>query len=110
VDTGRARAAWYTSMKGLAGQFDFSSGVGDENKVAEGKKQGKFIDKTKNRFNKYVELINAVKYILFLEFGSSQQAPGGMVRISMRKMRGKLPKSLGKEYKKDWNKIVKGKV
>ena len=55
---------------------------------------------------KYVELINNVKYILFLEYGSSDQAPFGMVRISMRKLRGRLPKDLGDEFRKDWNRIV----
>jgi len=52
-----------------------------------------------------VELINGVPYILFLEYGSSLQAPAGMVRISMRKMTGRMPKELNQEFLTEWNKF-----
>lgn len=105
IDTGRARAGWYMSAKGLGKQFDFSSGIQGENQVDLGKREGAFRDNTKYTANKWVELINGVDYILFLEYGASKQAPYGMVRISMRKMRGKMPKKLTEEFRKDWNRM-----
>lgn len=108
VLSGRSRAAWFASVVGLGKNFDFSKGVSsDDNQVSEGKNEGAFKNNLKAKSNKWVELINNVKYILFLEHGSSKQAPVGMVRISMRKLRGRMPKDLSKEFLKDWNKIVK---
>ena len=43
--------------------------------------------------------------MVFLEYGHSKQAPVGMVRISMRKMYGKLPKEINKRFIKDWKKF-----
>ena len=106
TDTGRARAAWYPSIKGLGGQFDLSKNVDPANsQVSKGKREGEFKDSTKSVVNKYIEMINGVHYIIYLEYGHSQAAPAGMVRISMRKMRGKMPKALNKEFLKQWNKI-----
>ena len=119
VKTGRSRAAWYPSLvglnKGLAGvktkrnlsNFDFNKNVKGVSKVSEGKRKGEFVDKSKGltRLNKYIEMINNVSYIIFLEYGWSAQAPFGMVRISMRKMRGKLPKELDDGYRREWNKL-----
>lgn len=34
----------------------------------------------------FVEVINRVPYIVFLEYGRSKQAPSGMVRISLHEM------------------------
>lgn len=85
--------------------MDLNEGLKSPSKVAEGKRKGRFIDKTKNKSDKYVMMINGVDYIVFLEYGGSQQAPMGMVRISMRKMTGDLPKELGKRYREEWNKI-----
>jgi len=108
VDTGRSRAAWYPSMQGLGGSYDLQRKLKDptKSKVSEGKKQGSYKENLKFTVNKYVELINGVDYIIYLEYGYSKQAPYGMVRISMRKMRGKMPKALNKEFRKDWNKKV----
>ena len=118
VDTGRSRAAWHPSLiglnKGLAGvktkrnlsNFDFNKNVKDKNRVSDGKRKGEFVDKSRGftRLNKYIEMINNVSYIIFLEYGWSAQAPFGMVRISMRKMRGKLPKELNDSFRRGWNK------
>ena len=108
VDTGRSRAAWYPSMEGLGGKFNFESGVRKgKSKVAEGIQEGSFIDNTKgSTSDKWVELINAVSYILFLEYGHSQSAPVGMVRISMRKMMGRLPAEINERFIRDWNEFV----
>ena len=106
VLTGRARAAWYASVVGLGGNFNFDSGIKDKNEVSRGKKEGAFKNNLKSFIGeKYVTLINSVPYILFLEYGSSQTAPSGMVRISMRKMTGRMPKELNQEFLTEWNKF-----
>ena len=102
IDTGRSQAGWYASVKGLGKDYNFGSGPG----VEQGKREGSFVDKTGALFsNKYIEFINGVRYIVYLEYGHSEQAPAGMVRISMRKMTGKLPKEINDRFKKDWNKF-----
>ena len=101
VKLGRARAGWYASVKGLGKSFNFGDGEG----VGQGMREGSFKDNTKAPLNKYVELINAVRYILFLEYGASQQAPLGMARISIRAMRGKLPKTINQSFIDEWNKF-----
>jgi len=104
--TGRARAGWYASVNGIDGRFDFNSDIDPKiNDVPRGKKEGDFKNHLKHPHNKYVDLINAVNYIIFLEYGYSKQAPAGMVRVSMRKMRGELPKYLNQAFVDDWNKF-----
>jgi len=120
VDTGRARAGWYMSAVGLGNKMDFTSRVKTTSKsgkgitlggVEQGKREGKFTAKLgPMTLNKYVEMVNGVDYIVYLEYGWSKQSPFGMVRISMRKMRGVLPKELSKEYKKDWLAVGRGKA
>jgi len=106
VLTGRARAAWHASVVGLGGNFNFDSGIKGVNEVSRGKKEGAFKNNLKNFVGeKYVTLINAVPYILFLEYGSSLQAPAGMVRISMRRMTGRMPKKFSEEFINEWNKF-----
>ena len=117
VDTGRSRAAWYVSMEKLSKEGGFIEPITtspnySEEAVSEGKSKGQFIDHTKGYLNKWIEIINGVSYIIYLEYGRSNQAPYGrsnqapygMVRISMRELRrGKLPKELSDRLKKDWN-------
>lgn len=110
VDTGRARAGWYASVRGLGGTYDFTkSGSGgkgiDSKKISQGQSEGSFVDNTKSPFMKYVDLINGVDYIMYLEYGYSAQAPAGMVRISMKSMYETLPKTMGKQYLADWNRL-----
>lgn len=106
---GQSRAGWYASVQGLGKKFDFGKGLKADSKVEEGKSQGRFKSKLTGS-NKYVELINGVNHTIFLEYGHSAAAPMGFIRISMRKMRGKLPKELGKAYRDDWNAIGRGKA
>ena len=75
--------------------------------MAKGVREGSFTDRTKGRINQYVELINGVPYMIFLEFGSSKSAPFGVVRVSLRKMREgkKFSLTAMKEIKKEWNKF-----
>jgi hypothetical protein len=75
--------------------------------IAKGKTEGSYKDRTRNPGLMYIDLINGVKYIVYLEYGYSKQAPYGMVRVSMRQMRGgKLPKSLKKAMSDEWRKGV----
>ena len=100
VLTGRSRAGWYVSMSSLGGPWtDLGN---DSASIAKGKKEGKFVNKLNAQLNKYVILINGVYYSIYLEHGTSSQAPAGMVRVSMREMTGKLPKMIEREYKKNW--------
>lgn len=72
-----------------------------------GRSEGSFTDHTTGYLKKWIEIVNGVRYIIFLEYGYSKQAPAGMVRVSMRELTGqKSPtKLLGKQWKKDWNKF-----
>lgn len=108
VDTGRARAGWYASVRGLGMNFNFNSGADPErNDVVRGQLEGSFVDHLGLlRLDKYIEFVNSVKYIVFLEYGHSDQAPVGFVRMAMRKMTGKLPKEINDAFIKDWNKFI----
>ena len=108
VDTGRSRAGWYVAMEKLApfsgGGSTGGKGTGSAEERA-GRAKGRFIDHTKHPWNKWIEIINGVDYIIYLEYGHSKQAPYGMVRVSMRELRrGQLPKNMSDQLKKDWNK------
>jgi len=104
VDTGRSRAGWYVALNYLGGdESNFSQGS-DPVAINEGKAKGAIIDNTKNRIVKWIEMVNGVKYIMMLEYGYSQQAPYGMVRLSMREISKKtLPKNMKEGFKKEWN-------
>ena len=74
--------------------------------VQQGRSEGDFIDHTRGTMNKWVEIVNGVSYILFLEYGYSQQAPHGMVRLSMRELRrGQLPQQMANQMRADWNRF-----
>lgn len=117
VDTGRSRAAWYVSVEKLSGAGFNVHGIGMPPSmgtmrtypegVPEGRRRGLFKSVLgENIIKKWIEMINAVDYIIYLEYGSSRQAAFGMVRVSMREISGgKLPKEMGKRYKQDWNKL-----
>ena len=98
---GQARGGWYAAFETLGGRGP-RTGTPEETK---GISQGSFIDQTKGTGkNKWVELINGVGHMLFLEYGWSQQAPLGVIRISMREIRkGELPQNMSKELQKNWN-------
>jgi hypothetical protein len=107
VDTGRARAAWYPSMVALGLTVPLATGDTKAESIAKGKTEGSYKDRTRGPGLRYIDLINAVKYIIYLEYGYSKQAPYGMVRLSMRQLRGgKLPKELGARMRKDWKRGV----
>lgn len=113
VDTGRSRAGWFVALDKLgSGQYVAVGKTGSNvsaEAIREGRSKGGFIDHTKGVTDMWVEIINGVEYAIFLEYGHSQQAPYGMVRVSMREMRGdKLPKDMGTRLRKKWNRFYYG--
>jgi hypothetical protein len=102
VDTGRARAGWYASAMGTGTRW--TDAGKDSAAIALGKSEGSYAEHF-GWLDKWIEMTNGVDYIVYLEYGHSQQAPAGMVRVSMRQMRGLLPEKLSKQWIKDWNSI-----
>ena len=78
VDTGRARAGWYPAAEKLNIPTSGSS-----------KKEGSYKEDFAGK-EQSVTITNRVNYIQSLEFGTSQQAPEGMVRVSMREISKKI--------------------
>lgn len=78
VDTGRARAGWAAFADAQGHHVDFGATEG----VAEGRKESSYTDD-----EGYIGIRNAVPYIEALEYGSSDQAPGGFVRLNLERMR-----------------------
>lgn len=117
VDLGRARGGWAsyliangkgvlrTATKGQKRQRDvegkFLKGRFEKDDFAEGVSEGSFEEKFTGS-EQFILLINAVKYIVLLEFGSSDQAPAGMMRITFREMRANKSgqKALREEFVK----------
>ena len=114
VDFGRARAGWASfavkmgrsprigegkDPSGLTpGVAQTGKGVGKETTAeqAKGLAEGSFKESFRGA-DQFIDIINGVSYIVFLEFGSSDQAPGGMMRITFKEMQmGGRP---GKEMK-----------
>lgn len=83
VDTGRARAGWaaFADSEG----FPLRIG-GNPEGVAKGRPEGSF-DLFRSKDGVTLQIRNAVPYIVPLEYGHSDQAPAGFVRIALRKLR-----------------------
>lgn len=102
VDLGRARGGWSTYLiakgRGAIGQAKKGQPQRHDvkgkrvkarfktEKFEEGVAEGSFKEKFTGA-EQFILLINAVKYIVLLEFGSSGQAPAGMMRITFQEMR-----------------------
>lgn len=84
VDTGRSRAAWTPLMDRLG--VPSTALVGAGSGVAKGRREGS-VAFDFNGPRQSITITNAVPYIVPLEFGSSDQAQAGMVRITMRELR-----------------------
>ena len=83
VDTGRARGGWMSYL--LANGQPSNGGGSDPKAIAEGVAAGSFTQKL-NGTQQFIVLVNAVDYIVILEFGSSGQAPAGMMRLTFREL------------------------
>lgn len=93
VDTGRARAAWNIS----AGKPDLSVPDAAQFKGSDGggKRGPTFIPNigTSGIFTK-IFITNNLDYIEFLENGSSEQSPNGMVAVTLAESRSFLRKAI----------------
>jgi hypothetical protein len=114
IRTGRARGGWLVAYDKLGGfdspvSFGRSGGHFSSAAVSKGKSEGGYRESTKRGPYFWVEIINGVDYIIFLEYGYSKQSPYGMVRVSMRELRGAaLVKDLSNYYKRRWNRFYSG--
>lgn len=88
VDTGRAKAGWARALEELGGTFHEEGR--DPKAISDGKKRGGLRYRTGKRKGDmgYVAITNNVKYIVFLEYGYSDQAPAGFIRITLEDLRG----------------------
>lgn len=83
VDTGRARANWQTTVGSAAfSPVDKTDPSGSSAKAA-----GGAVIASMN-LGATVWLSNALPYAQRLEYGSSQQAPAGMVRVTVAEFQG----------------------
>lgn len=84
VDTGRARAGWSAWIDDQP-EYTVQLGGRDPQAVKEGKAASDY-DEDLNGSRQSITIVNAVEYILALEFGHSAQAPAGFMRITMREL------------------------
>lgn len=96
VDTGRARGNWIPSINVVSTEVrNISPDAGSEIKApAESKASqiaiGNVINVADNVAGNIFYLTNNLPYIRKLEFGSSQQSPAGMVRVSIQELLASL--------------------
>lgn len=95
VDTGRARANWNVSIGGPSKDIALHEGLAKGAAIAPPEFPANLnIDGTTD-----VYIVNNVVYIQFLDEGSSQQAPMGMVRLAMQAQDARLAAATGEN---DW--------
>ena len=90
VDTGRARGGWQAGERDSeaeTGRLDTLGGATEAAGLSA-------INAVSEPFGVIV-IFNNVRYIVFLEEGSSQQAPQGMVATTIRELEGALGEALG---------------
>lgn len=78
--TGRSRAAWAAALSQLGGGPALSAGMGGP--IAEGAARGS-LSRDDRDSTTDVRATNAVRYVPFLEYGTSKRAPLAMVRRSL---------------------------
>lgn len=86
VLTGRARGAWNVSLSGPNLQAGGKSDIGGGNTVSRG---AAVIDQVDSYSEIWIG--NNVEYIIPLEYGSSQQAPRGMLRLTLQELSRMFP-------------------
>jgi len=91
VDTGRSRAGW---SKFLVDHGVFLEQGPRMDCVYEGTMKSAWSEDLGSKTRKFITVVNGVKYVVYLEFGWSRQAPRGMVRVSMQEMAREAPKQL----------------
>ena len=109
VDTGRARGGWTSFLVAAGvGTGSVRQGAGSkfsQEEVAKGLSESSF-QKSFGSRKPFILITNAVQYIVALEFGHSDQAPAGMMRITFREMQAgqTLTKALRKELREQFKK------
>lgn len=83
VDTGRARGGWIASVGSPSRSKGRASKKG-QGVIRNANTQAEKAVKNKDIYY----LTNNVQYIAVLEYGSSAQAPNGMIRVSMQEIEG----------------------
>lgn len=89
VDTSQARGGW-TAMKGSGLGLEMGPGA------AEGRRQSSYTESKRGK-EASLTIHNGVPHIVYLELGSSQQAPSGFVRQTMREMAKDLTEVMQRE-------------
>jgi len=93
VDNGQARGGWTAASRRLPGVRGIRIGGADRAMEELGRSQSSYKEKGARGGGEIaIEIFNGVPHIVYLELGSSQQAPGGFIRLTTREMMGDLIK------------------
>jgi hypothetical protein len=102
VDTGRSRAGWtaWTDKMGYeTASLIRQGGNATETAIREGKAASSFTEDLKGP-NKFIEVLNAVVYTLFLEVGTCKMEAFGMLREAFSTMERGLAAAVKKQTDK----------
>lgn len=83
VDTGRAKGAWTPSLRTMPTKFDDGESKSPLGTISRDKRNELISLLSKFSGDGSIYLANNLDYIVFLERGSSRQAPAGMVATSV---------------------------
>lgn len=104
VDTGRARAGWQTLLvdEGMTPQI--SGPNVKPGAVAEGLDEGSWREGGFFGGDQFIEVVNGVEYIISLEYGRSDQAPAGMMRVTFVELKQKkmMSKTMSDQLQKTY--------
>ncbi len=87
VDTGRARAGWSASAERFGISTRADEGPNSDKAEQEKGRQESEHNERLSGPRPYIEMVNKVPHAVMLEYGWSRQAPHGMVRVALRKIR-----------------------
>ncbi|QDT52159.1 hypothetical protein Pan44_01680 [Caulifigura coniformis] len=85
VDTGRSRAAWKAALDELRGEANGAAAAGGP--IAEGLASGS-LNHQHEAATTTISATNTVRYVPFLEYGTTRMTPFQMVRRSLASVRG----------------------
>lgn len=91
VDTGRSRAAWATALTQAGGNPPpgWRGPRPEAGAIAEGAALGELIDEDDGDVTS-MTAANAVRYVTFLEYGTSRMAPFAMLRRALAAVQGRV--------------------
>lgn len=103
VDLGRSRAGWGLAFQTLGG--DYVPAGSSAEAQSEGFALG-FLDDASQGKRIVLRAVNAVDYAIYLEEGSSDQAPAGAVFISLQEIiTGRIPQEAFQIIQKRWEQL-----